>query len=157
MVPSRTDHGEIDARDWYAVGGGEGGYIAVDPKNHNIVYVGNTAGRWRASTYAPGRRRTSRPLRRSTSADPSTRKYRFPWTPPLVFSAAGPEHALLRHAMPAEDDRRRPDWQEITGRPDRRHAQGQSQVPGPITRTTRAKARYGRDLYDRPRRPRVPA
>src|SRR5439155_27192266 len=43
-VMSRTDHLTIDARDWFSVGGGESGYIAIDPKNDNILYVGNTIG-----------------------------------------------------------------------------------------------------------------
>ena len=44
MLPSRTNHGMIDARDWYSVGGAESGYIAVDPKDPNIDYVSNTNG-----------------------------------------------------------------------------------------------------------------
>jgi photosystem II stability/assembly factor-like uncharacterized protein len=38
-VMSRTDHDAIDARDWFSVGGGEGGYIAIDTKDPEIVYV----------------------------------------------------------------------------------------------------------------------
>ena len=43
-VPSRTDHGQIDGRDWFSVGGGESGYIAPDPLDPNIVYVSGTFG-----------------------------------------------------------------------------------------------------------------
>ena len=45
-VMSRTDHGEIDARDWFTVGGAESGYIAIDTKDDNILYVGDTTERW---------------------------------------------------------------------------------------------------------------
>ena len=43
-VMSRTDHGQIDARDWFSVGGAESGYIAVDTKDDNILYVSDTNG-----------------------------------------------------------------------------------------------------------------
>jgi len=43
-VPSRTTHGPVSERDWFSVGGGESGWIAVDPKDSNIVYAGDTNG-----------------------------------------------------------------------------------------------------------------
>ena len=36
--------GYIDRSDWYAVGGGESGYIAPDPTDPNIVYAGSYGG-----------------------------------------------------------------------------------------------------------------
>src|SRR6202011_6166771 len=38
-VASRTNHGQITERDVSSVGGAESGYIAVDPKDPNILYV----------------------------------------------------------------------------------------------------------------------
>jgi photosystem II stability/assembly factor-like uncharacterized protein len=43
-VASRTNHGQITERDVSSVGGAESGYIAVDPKDPNILYVSNTYG-----------------------------------------------------------------------------------------------------------------
>ena len=37
-IRTRSDHGFIDRPDWDFVGGGESGYIAVDPRDSNIVY-----------------------------------------------------------------------------------------------------------------------
>jgi photosystem II stability/assembly factor-like uncharacterized protein len=92
-VYSRTNHGEIDARDWFTVGGAESGYIAVDPKNNNIFYVGNTSG-----SLARFDRRTGQsqnispwPVRGGQTTNVSLQKYRFPWTAPLIFSASEPD------------------------------------------------------------------
>ena len=86
-VLSRTDHGQITPRDWAPVDGSESGYIAVDPKDANILYF--------SGTYGPISRFD---LRTSLSQDVTPwpvpafgvdiaqRKYRDPWTPVLVFS-----------------------------------------------------------------------
>jgi photosystem II stability/assembly factor-like uncharacterized protein len=86
-VMSRTDHGQITARDWYMVGGGESGWLAPDPSDPNILYATGVYGsvvRWD--------RRTS--LSQDITPWPASnfgseineRKYRDPWTPVLVFS-----------------------------------------------------------------------
>jgi len=93
-IPSRTDHGQIDARDWYSVGGAESGYIAVDPKNQNILYVGNTNGSLARFDKRTGQSQniTPWPVRGGgPTANISTQKYRFPWTAPLVFAPLEPD------------------------------------------------------------------
>jgi photosystem II stability/assembly factor-like uncharacterized protein len=92
-IPSRTNHGLIDARDWYSVGGAESGYIAVDPKNNNILYVGNTNGTLARFDKRTGQSQniTPNPLRNDRAASISAAKYRFPWTAPLVFSPVEPD------------------------------------------------------------------
>ncbi len=88
-VPSRTHHGQITPRDWFPAGGSESGYIAPDPKDPNIIYLSGTYGSvdrfnkrtefsqditpWPALTFG---------------SEINQRKYRDPWTPVLVFSAA---------------------------------------------------------------------
>jgi len=93
---SQTDHGEIDARDWFSASGSESGYIAPDPKDSNILYVSGTYG-----TVA----RFDRRLMQSQNVAPwpamefgsemPQRKYRDPWTPVLVFSPAQPNALYL--------------------------------------------------------------
>ncbi len=88
-VASRTDRGTIGPRDWFTVGGGEAGYIAMDPQDDNIVYAGNTTGSLvrfdrrtsQAQNIAPWPVRSGGPL-----GNISLQKYRFPWTAPLVVS-----------------------------------------------------------------------
>ena len=43
-ILTRSDRGVIDRPDWDPVGGGESGYIAVDPRDSNIVYAGSYFG-----------------------------------------------------------------------------------------------------------------
>lgn len=88
-VASRTDHGIIGAQDWVNVGGGESGQIAVDPNDNDILYATSAGGG--VSRYD---RKTSLSQNVSPWPFPSwgteinERKYRGPWTPPLVFSPA---------------------------------------------------------------------
>jgi photosystem II stability/assembly factor-like uncharacterized protein len=86
-VMSRTDHGQITARDWFSPGGSESGYIAPDPLDPNIVYLSGTYG-----SVERFDRRTS--LSQNITPWPVAnfgteifeRKYRDPWTPVLLFS-----------------------------------------------------------------------
>ncbi|MGA2267829.1 MAG: hypothetical protein ABSH44_05095 [Bryobacteraceae bacterium] len=94
-VASRTDHGQIDARDWFSVGGAESGYIAIDQKDPDIFYVGNTNGsltRFDRRT-GQGQNITPWPVRGGfgPNANVSQQKYRFPWTAPLVTSSIEPD------------------------------------------------------------------
>jgi len=86
-VPNRTDHGQITARDWFMVGGGESAWLAPDPNDPNILYATGQYGS--VSRYD---RRTSFSQDISPWPVPNwnieinERKYRGPWTPMLVFS-----------------------------------------------------------------------
>ena len=88
-VLSQTNHGQITSRDWFPASASESGYLAVDPKDSNIIYASGSYGtvsRWDRN----------RSLSQDVSPWPVTvfgtpiqkRKYRDPWTPPLVFSQA---------------------------------------------------------------------
>ena len=86
-VLSRTDHGHITATDWFLVGGGESGWIVVDPNDQNILYATGAYG-----GVVRFDKRTS--LSQDISPWPmptwgteiNDRKYRAPWTPMLVMS-----------------------------------------------------------------------
>jgi len=90
-VPSRSVSGSIGMTEWYPVGGGESGYIAVKPDDHNIIYAGSYGGlltRFDASSR----------LARAVSVWPemtlgsatSEMQFRFNWTSPTVFSPHDP-------------------------------------------------------------------
>jgi photosystem II stability/assembly factor-like uncharacterized protein len=93
-VPSRTDHGQIAPRDWFPASGSESGYFALDPRDPDILYVSSYYG----SVFRWDRRRS---LTQDVSPWPAPiddidltrRKYRAPWTPPLVFSPV--DHTAL--------------------------------------------------------------
>ena len=89
-IASRTGHGQITEQDRRSVGGSESGYIAPDPADPNIVYVAGVYGgltRFDKRT-AQGQNITPWPSFRF-NADLPNWKYRYPWTPALVFSPAG--------------------------------------------------------------------
>jgi photosystem II stability/assembly factor-like uncharacterized protein len=89
-LPSRSDFGRITLEDWYTVGGGEDGYIAVSPKDPNIVFAADH--HW--ITRYDHRTKQSRDV----SPNPETHygwgsadiNYRFWWTYPVAISAHDP-------------------------------------------------------------------
>ena len=90
-VASRTNHGQIAERDGFSAGGAESGYIAVDPRDPNILYVSNTYGtltRFDRRT-AQGQIITPWPAP-GFGVEISQRKFRFPWTAPLIVSPLEP-------------------------------------------------------------------
>ncbi len=89
-VPSRSDYGRITIEEWYAVGGGEDGYIAPRTDDPNIVYAGDHHWVYRYD------HRTKQI--RDISPNPETHYgwgsadiiYRFWWTYPVATSPHDP-------------------------------------------------------------------
>ena len=96
-IASRSDDGSIDRADWYAVGGGEAGYIAPYPPDPFIVYAGDYQG-----TLSRYDRHTGQT--KSVTASPelsdgrgaAVLDHRFQWTAPLLISPHDPN--VLYHA-----------------------------------------------------------
>jgi photosystem II stability/assembly factor-like uncharacterized protein len=91
-IPSRTDGGGITIADWYAVAGGESGYLAPDPKNPEITYGGTYFGAMTRFDHATGQAHNitvwpDYPGGR-TAAE---MKYRFQWTYPIVIPPLSPD------------------------------------------------------------------
>ncbi len=88
-VHSRSDHGHVDTRDWFLPGGSESGYIAIDPKNENLIYLSGAYGdvqRFDRRT-AFSQNITPWPLG-GFGLPINKRKYRDPGPPAMVFSPA---------------------------------------------------------------------
>ena len=95
-VLSRTDHGEITARDWFLPGGSESGYLVVDPKDPNIIYVSGTYGSVARFNRSTGLSQDITPWpAMAFDVEINQRKYRDPWTPVLVRSPADPAKLYL--------------------------------------------------------------
>ena len=126
-VPSRTNHGLIAEYDRFSVGGAEAGNIAPDPKDPNIFYVSDTYGtlnRFDKRT-AQGQNVTPWPAP-AFGVEIAQRKYRFPWTAPLVFSPV--DNALYygsQYVLKTTDGGL--NWQEIS--PDLTGATGKGGKP----------------------------
>ena len=92
---------------FYAVGGGESGYIAPDPRDPDVFYAGSYGGLLTRLDRRTGQERAiniypDNPMGYA-SADITER---FQWTFPIVFAPTDPEDALRRLAAPLEDDQR---------------------------------------------------
>jgi photosystem II stability/assembly factor-like uncharacterized protein len=86
-IASRTDHGVIDRPDWYAVGGGESGYIAPDPHDPDIVVAGAYAGTLTRFDHRTGQAQMISPWPQFMDGlHASQVQHRFNWTSPTVFS-----------------------------------------------------------------------
>jgi photosystem II stability/assembly factor-like uncharacterized protein len=92
-VPSASEWGVITLADCSYPGTGESGFIAVDPRDHNIVYVGavgSSPGGAGALQRYDHRTRQIHLVNvwpeESTGIAPKDLKYRFAWTFPIVFS-----------------------------------------------------------------------
>jgi photosystem II stability/assembly factor-like uncharacterized protein len=143
VVPSATNHHEIDGRDWYTVSNGEAGYIAVDPKNHNIVYAGNTAGSLARYDKRTGESQNIAPWPVRGFGNPSTAKYRFPWTPPLVFSPAEPGTLYFGAQVLLKTTDGGLNWQEISGDLTGDTRKDKTPVAGDVTTANAREAGYG--------------
>ena len=95
-VMSRTDHGHITATDWFLVGGGESGWIVVDPNDQNILYAtGAYGGVVRYDRRTSFSQDISPWPMQNFGTEINGRKYRAPWTPMLVMSASEPNALFL--------------------------------------------------------------
>jgi photosystem II stability/assembly factor-like uncharacterized protein len=90
-VPSRSNHGVITRTEWYEVGGGEAGYIAVRSDNPDIVFGGEYQGYMTRFDLATRQARSISvwPEEYSGSGAESY-KYRFQWTYPIILSPHDP-------------------------------------------------------------------
>lgn len=88
--PSRSSGG-IDISEWYDVGGGESGYIAVRPDNPDITYAGSYGGYLSRVDHRTGSSRDVNPWPDNPMGhDAADAKYRFQWTFPIVLSPHDP-------------------------------------------------------------------
>jgi len=90
-IASRTTGAGIGRADWYPVGGGESGYIAVHPEDPNIVYAGSYGGYLTRYDHRTGQIQNisvwpDNPMGHAAG----DLKYRFQWTFPILISPHDP-------------------------------------------------------------------
>ena len=90
-LPSRSERGAISAMDWYDVGGGESGFIAVRPDNPNIVYSSDLPGLGVTRyDHATRQIREIGPWGEAGGDEQGALRYRFNWSVPVVLSPHDP-------------------------------------------------------------------
>ncbi|MGE3467797.1 MAG: glycosyl hydrolase, partial [Pyrinomonadaceae bacterium] len=86
-IASRSDGFAITTNNWFAVGGGESGWIAPHPENSNVIFAGSYDGLLTKYDRRTGQERNidvypDNPM--GSGADGM--KYRFQWNFPIIFS-----------------------------------------------------------------------
>jgi len=91
-VPSQGLADFDPIQDWYAVGGGESGHIAVHPENPDVVYAGNYIGIMTQLDRSQGHIRNIEVYPElNDGVEGRDLKYRFQWNAPIRFSPHNPD------------------------------------------------------------------
>jgi photosystem II stability/assembly factor-like uncharacterized protein len=134
-IATASDHGFISRSDWESVGGGESGYVAVDPRDSNIVYAGSYFGE--ISRFD---RRTHQVQNiQQWPLDPdgynaAVQKYRYTWTMPIVFSPHDPTELYHSSQYLFRSTDGGHSWQTISPDLSRNDKTKQQDSGGPITK-----------------------
>ncbi len=143
-VPSRSNHGAITRTEWYEVGGGEAGYIAVRPDNPDIVFAGEYQGYMtRLDHSARQARSISVWPEEYSGSGAEAYKYRFQWTYPLILSPHNPDVIYCggNHVFRSTDEGS--SWETISPDLTRNDPSTQGSSGGPITKDNTGAEIYG--------------
>jgi photosystem II stability/assembly factor-like uncharacterized protein len=143
-VPSRSLHDAITRADWYEIGGGESGYIAVRPDNPNIVYSGSYQGYLTRYDHRTGQVRNITVWPEGIGgAAASEVKYRFQWTFPIVLSPHDPNtlYATGNHVFRSHDEGN--SWETISPDLTRNDASKMESSGGLVTKDNVGTEYYG--------------
>ncbi len=133
-IASRSDDGAIGRDAWYAVGGGEAGYIAPDPRDPNIVYAGDYQGNLTRFD-----RRTNQIKSIAVWPELSDARgaagldHRFQWTAPIVTSPLDPNTIYYGGERVFKTTDGGTHWEAISGDLTRNDKSKQQAAGGPIT------------------------
>jgi len=140
-VPSASEWGVITLADCTYPGTGESGFIAVHPKDHNVVYVGaigSSPGGAGALQRYDHRTRQMQLVNvwpeESTGVAPKDLKYRFAWTFPIVFSPHDDNTIYVGGNCVFRTRDEGMSWQAISGDLSLNDRARQGHSGGPITR-----------------------
>jgi photosystem II stability/assembly factor-like uncharacterized protein len=143
-VPSRSRLAAITQSDYYEIGGGESGYIAVRPDNPNIVYAGSYLGYLTRYDHSTGQLREISvwPEYASGWAAKDV-KYRFQWTFPILLSPHDPNvlYATGNRVFRSTDEGS--SWQEISPDLSRNDPSTMELSGGLITKDNTGTEHYG--------------
>jgi photosystem II stability/assembly factor-like uncharacterized protein len=133
-IASRTGGSGIDETDWYAVGGGESGYIAPDPRDPNIVYAGTYYGVMTRYDHRLGQSRNISVWPETPGGRPAADvKYRFQWTAPIVISPVDPSALYAAANVLFKSTDQGQSWQAISPDLTRNDKTKQGHNGGPLT------------------------
>ncbi len=143
-VPSRSRLSAITIVDYYEIGGGESGYIAVRPDDSNVVYAGSYLGYLTRYDHRTGQLRDITIWPEAYLGWPAKdAKYRFQWTFPILLSPHDPNvlYATGNHVFRSTDEGSR--WEEISPDLTRNDKSKMELSGGPVTKDNVGTEYYG--------------
>ena len=143
-IASASASGGISSSDFYAVGGGESGYIAPDPTNPDIVYAGSYGGDISRYDHHTDQTEMINPWpRNSIGWGMAELKHRFQWTEPIAFSPHDPHTLYYAGEVLFKTTDEGKSWTIISSDLTRNDKSRQESSGGPIT-----KDNTGVEVYD---------
>ena len=134
-IATASDDGFIDRPDWYAVGGGEAGWIAPYPADSNIVYAGDNEGLVTRYDRTNGQVQVISPWPDMPSGyGVESMKYRMQWTAPIVISPHDPSVLYVGANVLLKSTNAGMSWQPISPDLTRNDKSKQGVSGGPITK-----------------------
>ncbi|MFN2635999.1 MAG: WD40/YVTN/BNR-like repeat-containing protein [Gemmatimonadaceae bacterium] len=132
--PSRQSGG-ISIADWYDVGGGESGYIAVRPDSPDVVFAGSYGGLLTHKDIKTGFERDVNPWPNNPMGhDAADAKYRFQWTFPIVISPHNPNRMYVGSSVIFQSDDEGQTYRAISPDLTRHDPRTLGSSGGPITK-----------------------
>ncbi len=129
---------------FYAVGGGESGYIAPDPVNTDIFYAGSYSGTLTQYDHSSGQSRAVNVWPENPMGESSEdRTERFQWTFPIVYSHHDPNTVYVSSQKVWKTTNGGHSWDAISGDLTRAAAETLGPSGGPITRDQTGVETYG--------------
>lgn len=133
-IVSRSDDGAIGRDNWYAVGGGEAGYIAPNPTDPNIVYAGDYQGNITRFDRRTNQVQSIAVWPELTDArGAASLDHRFQWTAPIVTSPYDPNTIYYGGERVFKTTDGGTHWETISGDLTRNDKSKQQPSGGPIT------------------------
>ena len=143
-IASASANGGIDRQDFYAVGGGESGYIAPDPRDPNVVYAGSYGGEITRYDHRIEQAESVNPWPRNPIGwGMADLQHRFQWTEPIVFSPHDPKTLYYAGEVLFKTSDNGKSWTIISPDLTRNDKSKQQSSGGPIT-----KDNTGVEVYD---------
>jgi len=143
-IASRVGGGSIGRQDWWVIGGGESGHVAIDPDDPNISYAGSYGGYITRYDHATGQNRNIIAWPQVAIGMPShDLKYRFQWNAPIRLSPHDRQtlYHCSQHVHRTRDGGQ--SWETISPDLSRNDKDRQGYAGEPITRDITGVEVYG--------------
>jgi len=143
-IASRTTDAGITRDHWYAVGGGESGWIAPSPKDSSIVFAGSYGGLLTRYDHHTGQLRDVSPHPNNPmGAGADVLKYRFQWNFPILFSPHDQNTLYAGANVLFRSTNEGQSWEIISPDLTRNDKSKQGPSGGPITKDNTSVEYYG--------------